>query len=65
MTNKEWNAGIEFLQNSEEGCWIQNGRAEVIVRNMCAGRFTCYKDNEFIKLVETEVEAMLFLREEE
>ena len=64
MTNKEWNEGIEYLQNSEEGCWIKNGRAEVVVVNMVGGRYTCYKDDEFVKLVETEVEAMLFLKGE-
>jgi len=61
MTNKEWNAGIDYLANSEDGDYISHNNRDVIVRNMTAGRFSCYEDNSFVKLVATESEAMMFL----
>lgn len=62
MTNKEWNKGIEFLQNAEEGMWLEHDGRVVIVDNMTAGNFRCYDDDhEFVKLVETAGEAMMFL----
>lgn len=61
MTNKEWNAGIDYLANSEDGDYISHNNRDVIVRNMTAGRFSCYKDKSFVKLVATESEAMMFL----
>lgn len=61
MTNKEWNTGIEYLINGEEGYYIEHEGRTVIIREMTAGRFVCYENNSFIRLVETEVEAMMFL----
>ena len=61
MTNKEWNAGIDYLVNSEDGDYISHNNRDVIVRNMTAGRFSCYEDNSFVKFVATESEAMMFL----
>lgn len=61
MTNKEWNMGIEYLTNGEEGCYIEHEGRVVIVGNMIGGKFECYEDHEFITVVETEVEAMMFL----
>lgn len=64
MTNKEWNKGIKYLQNAEEGMWVENEGRKVVVEEMMAGRFMCIEGNEFVKLAETEVEAMLFLKGE-
>jgi len=61
MTNKEWNAGIDYLINSEDGDYISHNNRDVIVRDMSAGRFSCYEDKSFVKLVATESEAMMFL----
>lgn len=61
MTNREWNKGIEYLQSADEGMWVEHNGRTVIVGNMTAGRFECYEDHEFITVVETEAEAMVFL----
>lgn len=61
MTNKEWNKGIEYLQTAEEGMWLEHDGRTVVVGNMIGGKFECYEDHEFIKVVETEGEAMMFL----
>lgn len=61
MTNKEWNEGINFLQNADEGMWVEHNGRLVIVDNMIGGKFRCHEDHEFVKLVETEAEAMMFL----
>jgi len=67
MTNKEWNMGIEYLTDSQEGDWISYENRKVSVENMEGGKFLCYEKDEngyyeIVKLVETVVEAMLFLR---
>ena len=62
MTNAEWNKGIEYLNDCDLGDYILYDNKAIIVTDMTAGRFMCYANDEFIKLVETEVEAMLFLR---
>lgn len=64
MTNKEWNMGIDYLMNAEEGMYVEHEGRIVIVGNMVGGRFECYEGHEFIKVVETEVEAMMFLANE-
>jgi len=61
MTNIEWNNGVEFLTNASEGSYIEYNDKMVIFRNMTAGNFCCYKNNEFIKLVDNVLDAMLFL----
>lgn len=61
MTNLEWNKGIEYLQNSEYGDYIKYNNRKVSVENMMGGKFLCLEDGEVIKLVDTEVEAMMFL----
>ena len=63
LTAEEWNEGIEFLQNAEQGSWIEYKDRKVAVENMCGGRYLCYENGEVEKLVETEAEAMLFLKE--
>lgn len=62
MTNKEWNEGIEFLMNAEEGCWIEEGNCRVEVVDMCGGRFLCIRDGEVAGLYDEEWRAMSFLR---
>ena len=61
MTPAEWNMGIDYLRESEDGYYVSHNNRDVIVRNMTAGRFSCYEDNSFVKIVATEFEAMLFL----
>lgn len=61
MNNKEWNRGIEYLQNSEYGDYIEYRNRKVSVENMMGGKFLCLEDGEVMKLVNTEVEAMMFL----
>ena len=61
MTNLEWNKGIEYLQASEYGDYIKYNNRKVSVENMMGGKFLCLEDGEVIKLVDTEVEAMMFL----
>ena len=61
MTNLEWNKGIEYLQTSEYGDYIKYENRKVSVENMIGGKFLCLEDGEVIKLVDTEVEAMMFL----
>jgi hypothetical protein len=61
MTNLEWNKGIEYLQKSEYGDYIKYKNRKVSVENMMGGKFLCLEDGEVIKLVDTEVEAMMFL----
>lgn len=61
MTNLEWNKGIEYLQASECGDYIKYNNRKVSVENMMGGKFLCLEDGEVIKLVDTEVEAMMFL----
>ena len=61
MTNTEWNEGIEYLQNADMGMYIENGNRLVVVENWSEGRYTCYEDREFVRLVQTEAEAMAFL----
>lgn len=61
MTNLEWNKGIEYLQTSEYGDYIKYKNRKVSVENMMGGKFLCLEDGEVIKLVDTEVEAMMFL----
>lgn len=61
MTNLEWNKGIEYLQTSEYGDYIKYENRKVSVENMMGGKFLCLEDGEVIKLVDTEVEAMMFL----
>ena len=61
MTNLEWNKGIEYLQASEYGDYIKYENRKVSVENMIGGKFLCLEDGEVIKLVDTEVEAMMFL----
>lgn len=61
MTNLKWNKGIEYLQASEYGDYIKYNNRKVSVENMMGGKFLCLEDGEVIKLVDTEVEAMMFL----
>lgn len=61
MTNREWNMGLEYLMNAEVGDYVEHEGRIVVVGNMIGGRFECYADHEFITVVETEVEAMMFL----
>ena len=61
MTNLEWNKGIEYLQTSECGDHIKYKNRKVDVENMIGGKFLCLEDGEVIKLVDTEIEAMMFL----
>ena len=61
MTNLEWNYGIEYLQTSECGDYIKYKNRKVSVENMMGGKFLCLEDGEVIKLVDTEIEAMMFL----
>lgn len=63
MTNEQWNKGIEYLSDCGIGGYIEFDDKEVFVVDMTAGRFLCYCNDEFIKLVETPVEAMLFLKD--
>lgn len=63
MTSKEWNAGIGFLKESEEGQWIEHEGRKITVVNMVAGKFMMTDgDGEFCGATNEEWRAMQFLR---
>ena len=63
MTNKEWNDGIEYLENAKVGDHLEHNGRTVEVVNMIAGQFLCYNElNEFVCLVDESWKAMHFLR---
>jgi hypothetical protein len=54
---------MEWLLNGDEGDWAENEGREVEVVNMAVGRYLLRsKNGEFVTVVDTVQEAMLFLK---
>lgn len=62
MTNKEWNMGIDFLKNAEEGQWVEHNNRRVEIVSMIAGKFMLLDKSGFAGVVDEEWRAMEFLR---
>lgn len=61
MSVSEWNEALEHLMKMEAGNWVEEGSRYVETVEMMGGNFVCYEEGEFVKLVETPLEAMLFI----
>jgi hypothetical protein len=54
---------IEWLKNGDEGDWAEHEGREVEIVNMAVGRYLLRsKNGEFVTVVSTVQEAMLFLK---
>lgn len=63
MTAREWNDGIEWLTNGEEGCFVENDGRKAEVVNMCGGRYLLTdENNEFVGVTFEEWRAMEFVK---
>lgn len=63
MQNVDWNEVAEWLKNSHEGDWAEHEGRTVEIVDMCGGRYLLLdKDGEVAGLVDTEQEAVLFLK---
>ena len=63
MQNINWDEVMERLKNSDEGDWAEHEGRTVEVVDMCGGRYLLLdKNGEVAGLVNTEQEAMLFLK---
>ena len=62
MTNREWNAGIEYLTTAEVGMWASHEDRTVIVNTMCGGRYTLFDHKEMCGVTDSVINAMAFLR---
>lgn len=66
MTNKEWNAAIEWLENGEEGDYVENEGRTAEVVNMCGGRYLLTDENgEVADLVDEAWRAVSYLRNDQ
>lgn len=62
MTTRDWNAGIEYLENGKIGDYIEYNGREIVIGNMAGGRYERYENDEFCGVTDTEWRAMDFLR---
>ncbi len=62
MTGREWNRCTEYLENGDEGAWIENDGRTVEVVNMVGGRYMLIDVNGYIdSLVDDTWRAVMYL----
>lgn len=62
MTTKEWNAGIEYLENGKNGDFVEYNGRTVVIGDMIGGAFELYDGEEFCGVTDVEWRAMVFLK---
>lgn len=64
MTAKEWNQGIEYLENGNIGWYIENDGRIIEITEMCGGRYLAYNEQkEICGQTDEEWRAMSFLKD--